>query len=40
MTVPASVWEICDDAFYECKKLKEVKFEKGSKLKVIGFEAF
>ena len=32
--------EICTEAFYECKKLREVIFVPGSKLKKIGQSCF
>ena len=38
--IPKSVVEIQEHAFAECKNLKEVTIEKGSKLKTIGKEAF
>ena len=32
--------EICTEAFYECKKLREIIFEEGSKLEKIGQNCF
>lgn len=40
ITVPVSVQEIGTNAFCECKKLREIVFEEGSKLKVVRKEAF
>ena len=40
MTIPASVREICTEAFYGCEKLREVIFEEGSKLEKIGRGCF
>ena len=40
MTIPASVKEICVDAFCRCEKLNKVVFAEGSRLNVIGREAF
>lgn len=40
ITISASVKEICAEAFYGCRKLSEVTFEKGNKLKEIGEGAF
>ena len=34
------VKEIYDNAFYSCKHLKEIVFEEGSKLKIIGENTF
>ena len=38
--IPASVREICAEAFYRCKKLKEVIFEEGSRLEKIEHGCF
>ncbi|MBR4270452.1 MAG: leucine-rich repeat domain-containing protein [Clostridia bacterium] len=38
--VPASVCGIGEQAFYECKELRQVEIEKGSNLDVIGKDAF
>ena len=40
ITIPASVREIGADAFFECKKLKDVIFEEGSRLEKIGQNCF
>lgn len=40
MTVPASVEEIDDDAFSNCRSLKRVEFAEGSRLKRIGYNCF
>ena len=40
VTIPASVREICVNAFCICEKLKDVIFAEGSRLKVIEREAF
>ena len=40
VTIPASVTEIADSAFYNCTGLKSVTFADGSQLKTIGAEAF
>lgn len=40
ITIPASVLEIGTDAFCECKKLREVIFEEGSRLEKIGQSCF
>ena len=40
VTIPASVTEIADSAFYNCTGLKSVTFAEGSQLKTIGAEAF
>lgn len=39
-TIPASVREIENDAFRNCKDLSELKFEKKSQIKKIGTQAF
>ena len=38
--IPKSVTEIEESAFEDCENLREVVFEEGSKLKVVGREAF
>ena len=40
VTLSASVREICVDAFCRCEKLNKVVFAEGSRLNVIGREAF
>ena len=40
VTIPASVTEIADKAFYTCTGLTSVTFAEGSRLKTIGNEAF
>lgn len=40
ITIPASVEVLGKNAFYNCKSLKSVIFEEGSKLKSIGNDAF
>ena len=40
ITIPLSVKDICDYAFYRCTELKTVIFEEGSKLDEIGKSAF
>lgn len=40
VTIPASVTEIADKAFYTCTGLTSVTFAEGSQLKTIGNEAF
>ena len=40
VTVPASVMEIEMYAFYECKSLRYVQFQDGSKLEKIGIKCF
>ena len=40
VTIPASVREICTDAFRNCEQLKEITFKEGSQLKEIGRGAF
>ena len=38
--IPKSVTEIQLGAFDSCKNLREVVFEEGSKLKIVGYNAF
>lgn len=40
VTVPVSMKEIGSHAFYKCKSLEVIQFEKGSELKTIGDSAF
>ena len=40
ITIPASVTEIGSNAFFDCTSLQTVKFEEGSRLKIIGQKAF
>ena len=40
LAVPASVREICVDAFSNCRRLKEVTIKGNSNLKTIGESAF
>lgn len=40
ITIPPSVTEICEQAFYKCKELREVQFEQNGNLSKIGMYAF